>query len=263
MDNYADSRDYKLFEKDKYTFFVLRKIIDKPCELLLSDHKKLIVCYSGNPYPVWIWTADNVSAEEMDMAYSLVAESGLLDGKHNFIVKYQLAEHFIEKAAREGGSMSITKNMFAYNCLNPIKPEITADGGIHLCNSDDVEELTELLAMFHEETGVDRNSTDGYRRNAENDIKDGNIYFWKNKNGYSVASCKFTPNGDMASVNRVFTRPNHRRKHYAENLVFQVTMKAKEAGYIPMLYTDADYEASNACYEKIGYVLRGKICSIG
>ena len=40
-------------------------------------------------------------------------------------------------------------------------------------------------------------------------------------------------------------------------------MKAKEEGYIPMLYTDADYEASNACYEKIGYVLRGKLCTIG
>lgn len=26
-----------------------------------------------------------------------------------------------------------------------------------------------------------------------------------------------------------------------------------------MLYTDADYVASNACYEKIGYVLRGKV----
>jgi len=40
-------------------------------------------------------------------------------------------------------------------------------------------------------------------------------------------------------------------------------MKVKEAGCIPMLYTDADYAASNACYEKIGYVLRGKLCTIG
>jgi predicted GNAT family acetyltransferase len=33
-------------------------------------------------------------------------------------------------------------------------------------------------------------------------------------------------------------------------------------GYIPMLYTDADYKASNNCYENIGYILRGKICTI-
>ena len=114
MDNFADERDYKLLENDKYTFFVLRRIIDNPCELLLSDHEKLILCYSGNPYPVWIWTPDDSSAEEMDRAYSLAQENGLFDGKRNFIVKYQLAERFMETASHEGRSIAITKNMFAY-----------------------------------------------------------------------------------------------------------------------------------------------------
>ncbi|MBR6004926.1 MAG: GNAT family N-acetyltransferase [Clostridia bacterium] len=263
MDNYADERDYKLLKNDKYTFFVLRRIIDNPCELLLSDHEKLILCYSGNPYPVWIWTPDDSSAEEMDRAYSLAQENGLFDGKRNFIVKYQLAERFMETASHEGRSIAITKNMFAYDCPNPIKPSITADGRIHRCVPGDIEELTEFISMFSEETGVDRNSEEEYRREAENYVEEGYFYLWKNEQGYSVAGCKFTPNGDMASVNRVFTRPEYRRKHYAENLVYQVTVIAKEAGYIPMLYTDADYVASNACYEKIGYVLRGKLCSIG
>ncbi len=80
--------------------------------------------------------------------------------------------------------------------------------------------------------------------------------------GENVASCKFAPNGDMASINLVFTRPEFRRKHYAENLVYQVTQLAIEEGYVPMLYTDANYIASNACYEKIGYGLRGKLCAI-
>lgn len=263
MDHYADERDYALLENDRYTFFVLRRIIDQTCELLLSDHDKLILCYSGSPYPVWIWTPDHSSIEEMDGAYSLAQENGLLDGKHHFIVKYQLAEHFIETASGEGKRMSIPKNMFAYDCLHPIKPSVTADGMIHRCNSDDMEDLTELISLFHEETGVDRKSAAEYRKEAENDVKDGNVFLWKNEHGYSVAICKFNPRGDMASVNRVFTRPDFRRMHYAENLVYQVTMKVKEAGYIPMLYTDADYAASNACYEKIGYVLRGKLCSIG
>ena len=54
-------------------------------------------------------------------------------------------------------------------------------------------------------------------------------------------------------------RPEFRRKHYAENLVYRVTKPAIDAGYVPMIYTDAEYTASNACYEKIGYVLRGKL----
>ena len=68
--------------------------------------------------------------------------------------------------------------------------------------------------------------------------------------------------GIMSSINLVFTRPEFRRKHYAENLVYQVTKLAMDSGYVPMLYSDADYTASNACYEKIGYVLRGKLCTI-
>ena len=67
----------------------------------------------------------------------------------------------------------------------------------------------------------------------------------------------------MASIGLVYTRKDERRKHYAEHLVYQVTEIVKNEGYIPMLYTDADYVASNACYEKIGYVLRGKLCTLG
>lgn len=66
----------------------------------------------------------------------------------------------------------------------------------------------------------------------------------------------------MGSVGLVYTREEHRRKHYAEQLVYQVTKMVQDAGYMPMLYTDADYVASNACYEKIGYILRGKLCTI-
>ena len=78
-----------------------------------------------------------------------------------------------------------------------------------------------------------------------------------------MAVCTIRPNGGLASIGLVYTREEYRRRHYAENLVYQVTRIAKDAGYMPMLYTDADYAASNACYEKIGYVLRGKLCTIG
>ena len=263
MDNYADDRDYKLLENDRYTFSVLRRIIDKPCELLLSDHEKLIVCYSGKPYPVWIWTPDHTSAEEMDGAYSLAQKNGLFDGNHHFNVKYELAEHFIKRSSQDNRRMSITLNMFAYDCLNPIKPNVTADGKLHRCVSDDIEDLTEMIDLVHKEIKIDQRSLAEYRRDAEDYINAGTVYLWKDEQGHSVASCRYNPNGEMASIGLVFTRPEYRRKYYAENLVYQVTMKAKEAGYVPILYTDADYVASNACYKKIGYVLRGKLCSIG
>ncbi|MBP3196870.1 MAG: GNAT family N-acetyltransferase [Butyrivibrio sp.] len=263
MDTFVDERDYKLLEADKYTFFVLKRIMSGECKLLLSDHSRLIICFTGHPFPVWIWMPDDVSDEEMVKAYQLAKENKLLTGEYRFNTKYALAESFIKQAAEEGAKMRIAANMFAYDCLNPIRPEAEADGGIYRCEMSDLEELTAFLDIFHKEIGIDQKDIDGYRKDAENFIHSGNMYFWKDSQGNSVASCKYAPLGEMASINLVFTRPEFRRKHYAQNLVYQITMKAKEMGYVPMLYTDADYVASNACYEKIGYVLRGKLCTVG
>ena len=263
MDTYVDERDYKLLETDKYTFFVLKRIMGGECKLLLSDHERMIICFTGHPFPVWIWTADDVSEEEMEKAYQLALENRLLTGKHHFNIKYPLAEYFIRRAAVDGSELKITTNMFAYDCLDPVRPETEADGEIYRCEMKDLEEVVDFLDIFHKELGIDQKDILGYREDAEAFINTGNMYLWKDEQGRSVASCKYAPAGDMASINLVFTRPEFRRNHYAENLVYQVTMKVKEAGYVPMLYTDADYVASNACYEKIGYVLRGKLCTIG
>ena len=263
MDQYADERDSKLLESDKYTFFVLHRIIGAECKLLLSDHERLIICFTGHPFPVWIWTPDGADSEEMERAYQLAVDNSLMDGEHHFNLKYDLADYFTRRAATDGIKISIATNLLAYDCLNPVKPEYGTDGALYLCTDTDIDELTDILDRFHKEIGIDQKDTDGYRADAEAFINTGHMYLWKDEQGNKVASCKYEPNGDMASINLVFTYPAYRRKHYAGNLVYQVSMMAKEAGYVPMLYTDADYVASNACYEKIGYVLRGKLCTIG
>lgn len=181
----------------------------------------------------------------MEKAYQLAVENRLLAGEHHFNIKYSLAEYFIRRAAEDGSELKITTNMFAYDCLNPVRPKTEADGKIYCCEMKDLEEVVYFLDIFHKELSIDQRDISGYREDAEAFINTGNMYLWKDKQGQSVASCKYAPAGDMASINLVFTRPEFRRKHYAENLVYKVTMKVKEAGYVPMLYTDADYVASN------------------
>ncbi|MGM9639164.1 MAG: GNAT family N-acetyltransferase, partial [Butyricicoccaceae bacterium] len=168
-----------------------------------------------------------------------------------------------KRAAAEGKKLSVSMNMLAYDCPAPVEPARAADGAIHRCGPADLDELVDFIDLFQKETGIDQNDRTGYRRDAEAFIRAGNMFFWKNAQGKHTASCKFSTNENMAAINLVFTRPEFRRKHYAQNLVYQVTKLARDAGYIPMLYTDADYAASNACYEKIGYVLRGRLCTIG
>ena len=261
--NFADERDLKLLDNDRYTFFVLRRIMGSDCELFITDHEKIIICYSSEPFPVWIWTRDNASETEMEDAYLKAYDNGLLDGKHKFNLKYDLAQYFIKRAKKDGISLKILINMYAYDNPDPIAPSDKCDGKLYKCDKKDVEELVRFLEVFHKEIGIDQKDTEGYRKDAKAFIDTGRMFFWKDESGNNVASCKYAPDGDMASINLVYTREEYRRKHYAENLVYQVTMIAKNEGYMPMLYTDADYIASNVCYEKIGYVLRGKLCTIG
>lgn len=263
MDRFADERDNRLLEKDKYTFFVLRRIMGGPCELFLSDHERLIICFSCHPYPVWIWTADDAADAEMERAYRESEEHGLLDGNHTFILKYDLANYFIKRASADGKTLSLCKNMFAYDCPEPIKPNVTVYGSFYRCGMGDVEALTDFIEEFHREVNIDLRDRNAYRADAEASILAGNTFFWKDERGEPVASCRYAVRGDTASLGLVYTRPAFRRKHYVQNLVYEATKLAKEAGYVPMLYTDADYIASNACYEKIGYRLRGKLCTIG
>ncbi len=177
-------------------------------------------------------------------------------------MKYELAEYFISRAKKEGLAFSVTTNLYAYECLAPIAPAVKTDGKLHLCTSDDLDELVDFFEMFRNAVGIDQESREQYRIQAEDGIRSGRVYFWENSSGKAVASCNWHPVNDMASIGLVYTREEERRKHYAEHLVYEVTMIAKAKGFTPMLYTDADYAASNACYEKIGYVLRGKLCTI-
>ena len=234
MDTFVDERDYSLLERDRYTFFVLRRIIGGSCRTLLSNHENLMICYTDEPYPVWIWTVDGAPIEIMEKAYRLVVENGFVNNGQRLNMKYDLAEYMIRRAAEEGKELYISTNMFAYDCREPVAPSVKADGNIHRCTAEDLDELTEFLDVFHQEIGIDRKDAAGYRADAQEFIDSGNMFLWKNAQGVSVASCKYASNGMMASINLVFTKKAYRRKHYAENLVYQVTTIAKEAVFIQL-----------------------------
>ena len=262
MDHFVNGNDHALLENDRYTFFVLKKIVGGECRLLLSDHKSLILCYSCPPWPVWIWTPDNAPETTYEQAYQLLLKHRFLEDKIKLNVKYGLADYLIQRAERDGIQIRIRRNMFAYDCPCPIKPEKAADGEIVRCTEEDIEELVDFRLMFQQDTGVEHIDADRARQSAREEINAGTVFFWRNAAGAHTASCKYAPNGDLASLGLVFTRREYRRRHYAQNLVYAVTVLAKDAGYLPMLYTNADYPPSNACYSKIGYIPRGRLCTV-
>lgn len=114
-----------------------------------------------------IW---RVSAEDIERAYKLADEYSLLDGKHQFNMKYELAKYFIDQVKVDGKDLSILINMFAYDCPTPVAPPEEIGGNIYECQIDDLDELTDFVEMFHEETGVSKTDREGYRKAAEENI---------------------------------------------------------------------------------------------
>ncbi|MBR5345969.1 MAG: GNAT family N-acetyltransferase [Clostridia bacterium] len=262
MDSFVNEEDFALLNQDHYTFEVLTRILKGECELIRSNHENLLLCHSESHYPVWIWTPDNATDEVKRTAWELACALRPLGTGYRYNLKYELAEYFIEKAASAGIGAGISMNLFVYDCPSAIPPDPVSDGGLYCCTTDDEEEAAAMIPHFYTEIGEEAPSYEKCLEKVRGYIAGKGFFFWKNKNGKTVACCSYKLNGRFASIGSVYTFPDERRKHYAQNLVYQVTRKVSEMGYIPMLYTDADYQASNACYEKIGYILRGKLCTV-
>ena len=63
--------------------------------------------------------------------------------------------------------------MYAYDCINPIKPNNNVLGNIHLCNDNDELEIINFLEMFHNELGIDKK--DDYSSDAKKFIEQKKI----------------------------------------------------------------------------------------
>ena len=262
MDNFVNEQDFELLKQDDCTFQVLDRILKGPCDVIRSDHEKLILCHSEEPYPVWIWTPDGLTEAEKESAWQLAESCRPMAEGYRYNIKEELAEYFLARAGEAGMQAGYLMRMYAYDCPEPVAPEKTADGEMYKCTPEDLEEAADLYAQFYPDIGETDVTREHCLERARSGINDNEFFFWKNGDGKTVACCGYKQNGDTATVGPVFTVSEYRRKHYAQNLVYRVTKRLLEKGFRVMLYTDAGYEASNECYRKIGYVLRGRLCEL-
>lgn len=255
--------DKTIFKQDEYCFFVLMRILEETCTLTITDGKRLVICYSCPPYPVWIWLPDNATEQEKDRAYREIKSNFGFNNGSRFNMKYFLAEYFLDRAKKEGFPLDICTNMFTYNCETPIAPVKSVDGYLKAAEIEDLESAAEFIRAFHKEVNMDKTDMETYRKKAEAFISERSFFFWVDGHGEKVACCSYRDSMEKSSIGSVFTKAEKRRQGYASALVYQVTKLILERKKIPTLYTDADYEASNACYVNIGYRLKGNLCTIG
>ena len=261
-DNQYCRIDSALLKADEYCFSVLARILEGECRLTLTDNERIIVCHSSDPYPVWIWHPDDVTEQEMESAYQIAKEYFGFGGRYKFNVKYDLANYFIKRSGEEGETMKISTNMLAYSCPSPVSPKRKVGGGCTLARVEDVELAAQYRNQFCEDAGIDKTDMETHRQKARDMIAEQRLYFWCDEFGDKVAMAGFSVSGDKSCINNVYTRRDKRRRGYAANLVYALTRLVRKSGREPILYTDADYAASNACYESIGYIKRGSLCTV-
>ncbi|MBR0463629.1 MAG: GNAT family N-acetyltransferase [Clostridia bacterium] len=248
--------DKSLLMAERYTFSVLRRILDAPCDKIITDDHDFILCRSEKPFPVWVWTRDGALEETLEAVYRITVEQWP-GSEYRYNMKYETASYFIAR----GHSLEL--NMMTYDCPAPIAPEDRISGAPRLAVMEDLNVLTGYMTAFHDEIAQDRRSAEETRRSTAEKIGSGQLHIWEDA-GRIVCVCgHHTAMADgLCSVGPVYTPPEARRRHYAQHLVYYVTRLIVDRGLMPVLYTDADYAPSNSCYKKIGYELKGTLCTI-
>lgn len=254
--------DTSILKADEYCFSVLMRILRDECELTLTDGERLVICYSGHPYPVWIWLPDDASEAELGRAYEIARDNFGFSSGHRFNMKYAHADYFIRRADQDGEALSISANMHTYTCDTPIAPERSRNSRLRTARADELELVAGLIDEFHREASIDKTNMQTYRKRARTLIDDGCFYLLIDEVGEVAACCTLTPLEGQSAIGSVYTLPEKRRRGHAARMVYEVTRLAIDSGKPPVLYTDVDYAASNACYTGIGYTRVGSLCTI-
>ena len=180
--------------------------------------------------------SDNATDEVKNRAWELVCDLCPFSNGYRYNLKYELAEHFIAKAAGDGIDAGISKNLFVYDCPSSIPPDIVSDGGIYSCTTDDEEEAAAVIPYFYREIDEEEPPYEHCLEKVRLLIAEKGFFFWKNKNGKTVASCSCKLDDRFASISGVHTFPDERRKLCSKSGISGNTKSVRDGIYSYAIY---------------------------
>lgn len=247
--------------EEKITYSVLIKILRGRCAHIFTDLENVILCHSGWPYPVWVWCRDTENEKSVLEIARCIREELPLEQGYVHILSRELLEKMREKdeyfrAARE------KRGLLSYR-LDAIR-EIGAscDGYMSPVREEEIPSLIDVWHDMHMEMEGQDLSRERCENSMRSLVEGRNLFAWRIEDGTIAALTGRGDQEEYSKITSVYTRPEYRRKGYAIHLVHGVTQMMLADGLIPILYTDAGYGASNACYQKIGYRQVGSLTSI-
>ncbi len=239
------------FLKDAMAFNVMVSVVEDvkqyPEIKVYSNRQNCIVVNSDNAHPVIVWTRDDF--DDFQGLYDFLMQEFGDNQPLEFASKLPVYDFIAGKC-----QLTPPHRLGVYHCdeLIPVPYVGYADN----IRPDEVETVADLVCDFYHETKTDESATRESCLPMSREFLDNPFYLvWRNESGQIVSLARMRETEKFARAGHILTLPSERGKSYAKMLLHFLTQRAFEKGKIPMLFTNYDYEPSNKCYPKVGYVL--------
>ena len=253
-----------LLERDRYAFAVLGNILRGdfgPVSKIVTDHARLILCYTCPPFPGWVWIPEDADEAEMECAWALIQAELPPEAGYRVNMRPALAAYIFGKP--EGAALRVDMQLDAYGCEMVVPPHKGAPGDYYAVGMGELEEAVDWLFAMKQETGLDPMPLEACREEMRGFIERKRLFMWKLPDGQNAAMCAVTENGNLGYIGHVYTPKAHRRQGFAAGLVYHVTRAMLAQGMKPALCVVSTNTAAAACYARLGYRIRGSFCTIG
>lgn len=237
------------------TFSVLMKILQGPCVDIFTDYERVIVCWSCPPWPVWVWCKDLSLAKAVGECLKAHFSHADVIMTREMLDALRQEDDYFKRVEEKMGLLS-----YRLDTINDI--DYPCEGCMDLVREEEIASLVPAWQAMHIEMEGRQLTLERCRETMGRMVAEKVLFAWRLEDGIIAALTAKGNQPPYSKVTSVYTLPEHRRKGFAINLVHGVTKTILADGLIPILYTDAGYEASNACYRKIGYELVGRLTSI-
>lgn len=259
IDGTEKSFDKILGKKDKIIYNLFYLIREGDNAFFATDDSKYMIGQSNERAPLWMWLKqipdENVEKEICDIIKSrLVLNQNL---QLNAYEEY--AKKILDSISKETGlGYCISMPLIAYAC-NQVISRDKISGQIVMPK----EEHKEIMARFITEMTYDAEKITNDEINANGFanamVNSNRLFLWEDSGKIVSMAMIAHKTREYARINTVFTEREQRRKGYAGMLLGTMSEKLLDENIIPMLYADARNPASNAAYQKIGFVKYGEV----
>ena len=243
--------------KDQYKFSLVKQNLASAEVLLYSDDENYLLCRGNEKYPTWVWTKDHLSKDK----YLEVMESMKYYLTNREKDKFTCKKEFYDFLVQENYTYLNLEDYFEMGFLRcyQVKEPKTCDGYLDHALESDLDLLAQYWYQSNQEMGVETKTYEEAYEEMKDLYLDDTFYVWRNSKHEVVSMACYRVTEDVAKVGHVFTSKEERGKGYAANLVYALTKLLLEYNYVPLLYTDLHYPASNKAYQNVGYEDEGML----